>query len=145
VLTATGGVTGTFAAMNSQWVAGGMLVHYSTTYGPKKVSIQITSIETLIPGDYNADGVVDTADYTVWHDSFGSNEAAADGNRNGVIDAGDYTIWSDNRGQHVLGAGVGAAVPEPTGSLLAGSALIGYSILRRREKIAGAKWSLKED
>jgi hypothetical protein len=68
----------------------------------------------LGPGDYNADGTVDLADYNLWKTSFGSTTyLPADGNDNHVIDVGDYTVWRD----HFSGAGVGqsAAVPEPGG------------------------------
>ncbi|MCA9188306.1 MAG: hypothetical protein KDA99_21910, partial [Planctomycetales bacterium] len=48
-------------------------------------------------GDYNKNGVVDAADYTVWKDNFGSTSSLdADGNGNGTVDAADYTIWKDN-------------------------------------------------
>ncbi|MEM1027476.1 MAG: PQQ-binding-like beta-propeller repeat protein [Planctomycetota bacterium] len=68
-----------------------------------------------LAGDYNSDGEVNAADYTVWADSFGSRTLlAADGNNNGVIDAADYTIWADNFGMTtgLLAAG-SANVPEP--------------------------------
>ena len=51
--------------------------------------------------DYNGNGEVDAADYTVWKDSFGMSVppgSGADGNGNGVIDAADYTIWKDDFG-----------------------------------------------
>ncbi|MEZ6099916.1 MAG: choice-of-anchor L domain-containing protein [Pirellulaceae bacterium] len=51
--------------------------------------------------DYNNNGVVDAADYTVWKDSFGQSVppgTGADGNVNGVIDAADYTVWKDDFG-----------------------------------------------
>lgn len=52
-----------------------------------------------LAGDYNLNGSVDAADYTVWQDSFGSTtNLDADGNGNGIIDAADYTIWQDNFG-----------------------------------------------
>jgi hypothetical protein len=48
-------------------------------------------------GDFNGDGMVDGADYTLWADG----DASADANGDGVVDLADYTIWSDN-----LGAGL---------------------------------------
>jgi hypothetical protein len=53
-------------------------------------------------GDYNGNGTVDAADYTVWQDHVGSTtDLLADGNDNGVVDQTDYQVWSDNYG-HTL-------------------------------------------
>ena len=50
--------------------------------------------------DYNGDGTVNGADYTVWKDNYGSTtNLDADGNANGVVDAADYTLWKDNFGR----------------------------------------------
>ena len=51
--------------------------------------------------DYNNDGTVDAADYSVWRDTLGQNVdpgTGADGNGNGVIDVGDYDEWKANFG-----------------------------------------------
>jgi hypothetical protein len=69
-----------------------------------------------LPGDYNHNGIVDAADYTVWRDSLGRSgaELAADGNNNGTIDAGDYDVWKMHFGAHTgSGADSGNSVPEP--------------------------------
>ncbi|MGL4512628.1 MAG: hypothetical protein ACRCT8_06010 [Lacipirellulaceae bacterium] len=53
-------------------------------------------------GDYNDDGAVNAADYTVWRDSLGATVASgagADGNSNGVIDQADYDTWVSTYGQ----------------------------------------------
>jgi hypothetical protein len=61
-----------------------------------------------IPGDYNADDMVDNADYLLWKSTFGSVvDLRADGNMNGIVDTGDYTIWRDNNGAGVSGAAAG--------------------------------------
>jgi hypothetical protein len=75
----------------------------------------------LAPGDYNADGAVDTADYNLWKAKFGSTtHLAADGNSNGIIDAADYVVWRKHVGGAgaAAGKGVASAVPEPGGWLL---------------------------
>ena len=66
------------------------------------------SLILLLTGDYNQDGTVDAADYSVWRDSLGTTGdfLAADGNGNGAIDAGDYDVWNSTFGHHVdSGAG----------------------------------------
>jgi hypothetical protein len=73
-------------------------------------------------GDYDHDGIVDAADYTLWRSSLGQTVplgTAADGNLNGTIDAGDYEVWKGHFGQSAASAASAAAVPEPTGALLA--------------------------
>jgi hypothetical protein len=49
---------------------------------------------TVQPGDYNGDGIVDAADYTIWRDSEGQTVErrglGADGDLSGVIDTADY-------------------------------------------------------
>jgi hypothetical protein len=52
-------------------------------------------------GDYNADGVVNAADYVVWRGSLGQTgvNLPADGNGNEKIDAGDFDVWRANFGQ----------------------------------------------
>ncbi|MEO1497027.1 MAG: GH32 C-terminal domain-containing protein, partial [Planctomycetota bacterium] len=63
-------------------------------------------------GDFNADGRVDAADYTVWRDQFGQTGPGltADADGNGVVDGSDYDLWVANFGAVSAAA---AAVPEP--------------------------------
>ena len=64
-------------------------------------------------GDYNEDGVVDAADYTVWRDTFlSSDDLRADGNGDGFIGNADYDIWVANFGA-TIGASQATAIPEP--------------------------------
>lgn len=93
------------------------------------------TITVPLAGDYNSDGVVDAADYTVWRNSVGSVGAnlPADGNGDAKVDADDYSIWKDNFGQPELGVALQAgvtAVPEPAFAgltcMLAAAAVLGY-------------------
>ncbi|MCA9240745.1 MAG: hypothetical protein KDA37_11120, partial [Planctomycetales bacterium] len=71
---------------------------------------------TILAGDYNRDGQVDAADYTVWRDSLGDSVTpltGADGSGDGLVNAADYSVWQSNYGAALgLGALVQAA-PEP--------------------------------
>jgi formylglycine-generating enzyme required for sulfatase activity len=77
-----------------------------------------------IPGDYNIDGQVDAADYTIWRNSLGStNDLRANGDNTGasmnVIDAADYDFWKTHFGEPAGAAAAAAqSVPEPTTLLL---------------------------
>jgi hypothetical protein len=76
------------------------------------IGVLSTSAPPLV-GDYNFDGTVDAADYTVWRDRLGSAVTpftSADGDGNGVVDAADYQVWKDHFGETVPGAGGGAEV-----------------------------------
>ena len=92
---------------------------------------------TPLIGDYDHDGVVDAADYTVWRDTLDSTtDLAADGNGNGTVDYGDYEVWKSNFGNQLgSGAGASAGVPEPSTLLML---LVGMMTLccRRRPKVS---------
>ncbi len=107
-------------ASNDWWVEGGGM-YMSGAFN----DIQVTIEETVLPGDYNQDGAVDLADYTVWRDHLGSMESPfADGDGSGVVDAADYELWKDNFGR-MLDApqeSASVSVPEPGSfALLAGA------------------------
>lgn len=89
-------------------------------------------------GDYNDDGRVDAADYTVWRDTLGQSGPglAADGTGNGLVDTNDYNLWRSNFGQTLAGTAVAATagVPEAGAfatALLAVLSLAGRSLRRR--------------
>ena len=107
-------LSGAFSAINLPTLASGLMWNASQLTTSGLVSVALA-------GDYNNDGSVDAADYTVYRDLLGSagTGLAADGNANGVIDAGDYDVWRSYYGQ-VAGTSVGAAtVPEANTAVLA--------------------------
>lgn len=86
-----------------------------------------------IPGDYNSDGTVDAADYTIWRDAIGrgSVNLAADGNRDGQVNDADYAVWRDNFGRQAsLPGSAATTIPEPTAFVLL--SLGGLTLLSRR-------------
>ncbi|WP_425395626.1 PEP-CTERM sorting domain-containing protein [Aeoliella sp.] len=91
------------------------------------------------PGDFNADGVVNIADYVVWRNNLGSLDETTismNGYLNGVVDSADYGLWKSNFG-HVCPMpmpmlSATASVPEPsTVVLLSTVALLGVALRRR--------------
>src|SRR5262249_15000289 len=75
-----------------------------------------------VTGDYNANGVVDAADYVVWRKTLGQTAAGlpADGDNSGTIDAGDFDVWKAHFGNTAgTGTAIDAAViPEPVSTML---------------------------
>lgn len=105
--------------------------------------VSLLRAAAAVAGDYNGNGIVDAADYTVWRDTLGSTtDLRANGDDTGasagVIDDADYVFWKTNFGSiGGGGAAVSSAVPEPTALLLVilGATLTGA--FRRRVRVGG--------
>ncbi|QDU88505.1 hypothetical protein Pla175_18830 [Pirellulimonas nuda] len=87
-----------------------------------------------LAGDYNNDGFIDAADYSVWRDNLNTSNVLPNDPTGGVIGQTQYDTWKTNFGQPAVGAAVGSAVPEPAGLVLAGLAtLLGCCVRRVRK------------
>jgi T5SS/PEP-CTERM-associated repeat protein len=112
-----GSLTGTFTDMQLPALAAGLSWDTSRLYTMGVISVSGGSV----PGDFNDDGVTNTADYVVWRRSGGSPE--------------QYDLWRQNYGAN---SGAGArttdslSVPEPAGISLAMDALLLAAFARRR-------------
>ncbi|MEO0529989.1 MAG: hypothetical protein AAF266_05345 [Planctomycetota bacterium] len=73
----------------------------------------------LEDGDFNFDGVVNAADYTVWRDTVGTaSDLSADADLDGDIDATDLALWRANFGSGESEFIAALSVPEPSGVLI---------------------------
>ncbi len=94
----------------------------STEYtGYNGMDVAVSESVVVLYGDYNDDGTIDAADYTVWRDvvTAGGSTLANDPTP-GTVDESDFAYWKAHYGESAgSGALVGAAVPEPSTLLLA--------------------------
>jgi hypothetical protein len=100
------------------------------------ILMEFLPIEAL-PGDYNGDGFVDAADYTVWRNHLGEETEDAilnNGNGMGGVDSADYLVWKDNYGEPggEGGGGLATAVPEPSAAVLMLAGIL-FATRRRRD------------
>ena len=114
-LFASGGFGGQFASLSLPSLTPGL----KWQLNPGGATLFLNVVAGLL-GDYNLNGTVDAADYTVWRNTLGQMGAglAADGNQSGSIDAGDYAIWKMHFGDSPGSGSAGASssqspVPEP--------------------------------
>ena len=91
-------------------------------------------IDTGIPGDFNSDGTVDQADFTIWRDNqVATNENVLSGNGDGndTIDFGDFLLWRDHFGKSTTSA---ETLPEPGSQSLLIAAGLGLLAIKRRRR-----------
>lgn len=137
LLTANDGITGTFDTTTLPDIPGDL--EYALAYSPTSVKLEVRSESTSaggLPGDYNLDGTVDAADYSVWRDKLGSSLALPNDDTAGV-GQDDYERWKTHFGESaVFGAGAGDAAnrpaPEPATLLLLAAPVALLPMLRRR-------------
>jgi T5SS/PEP-CTERM-associated repeat protein len=117
LLTAAGGINGTFDNSTLPDIPGNLefgLLYDATSV---RVEVQIEQLSVGLTGDYNNNGVVDAADYTVWRDALtaGATSLVNDATP-GIVDESDFLYWRAHFGETApIGSGSGAGtVPEPT-------------------------------
>ena len=106
------------------FISGGALSAVGTIY-IDDISAAIVRAPAVL-GDYNANGIVDAADYVVWRNSLGATGSglAADGNGDQMVTQLDYDLWKANFGTMAGDAGGAEAsltpspAPEPSAILL---------------------------
>jgi hypothetical protein len=99
----------------------------------------VLSVVAGLSGDYNQNGTVDAADYTLWRNNLGSGTSLPNDDTAGV-GPDDYARWKSHFGE-MAGSGATAshntaAVPEPTAAVLVlvAGLIASTSGLRRHSK-----------
>jgi hypothetical protein len=114
---------------------------YELTIGGQTIPLTLVKGGTdyslaIRPGDYNADGSVDAADYIVWRKAMSpSGGVRADGNGDGVVDTADYDVWRSQFGiRYGSISSAPAAVPEPGVTAILSIGAAGSLVARRRNR-----------
>ena len=132
IVTASGGIGGTFESASLPSVSG---ANWQLRYNPHAVLLSVA-----LAGDYNFNGRVDAADYSLWRNSLGQTGVglAADGDGDRQVDADDYEVWKSHFGDAV-GSGAGSqaglpsiAAPEPASAVLLLAYLLGMTTISGR-------------
>jgi hypothetical protein len=132
------GFVATYGGSNSQFQVGTALSALINALDDGKAYLNISTtvyregeirgFPIYVPGDYNNNGIVDAADYTVWRDTLGQTGEGldADYDKSNSIDGLDYAAWQQHYGQTrfsaMPGSGRGAEIPEPASLFLIGIA-----------------------
>jgi hypothetical protein len=112
--------------------------------GPVPINIPV---HYLPAGDYDENGTVNLADYTLWKNSFGATGLGllADGNGDQVVNLIDYTLWRDNRGATATAAttallafGSSTVIPEPPALTILAIALLLFTASGRHRPTEAA-------
>jgi hypothetical protein len=89
------------------WIEG--VVNAKAPAGTVAVRVSLFFIQLArVQGDYNGNGTVDAADYTVWRDHLGNtgapgipgdgDDGTLTGTPDGMVDAADYAYWKERFG-----------------------------------------------
>ena len=127
-ITTAGSVSGEFASENLPALRGGLF--FNVEYAAHSVTLFTAGVV----GDYNRNGKVDAADYTIWRNALNNPSAslAADGSGDHQITRLDFDVWKAHFGETAMfGTGDLSAVPEPASAMLIACAAASVALIRR--------------
>lgn len=134
VVTATGGVSGTFGTETLPALGAGLA--WDLDYEPTSLTLSVVAGPGLFAADFNGDGRVDGEDLAAWRIGFGTSPLAdkddGDADDDGDVDGADFLTWQRELGSGVPAAPAAGAIPEPSTALLLAVALVGLASTSRR-------------
>ncbi len=129
ILTTTGGLFDQGIDLTSSLPAG-----FSALINGNNLDLLFTA--TGFDADFNGDGAVDAADYTIWRDSLGATGIdpfdLGDANGDSMVDGVDYDIWKTSFGSAPANGAASSLVPEPISAML-GLLAFGFLALPGRQ------------
>jgi hypothetical protein len=121
LISAAGDLSGEFDAVMLPDLEAGF--EWSVIYNPHSVALHLAAPIVVLLGDFNHDGTVDAADYSVWRDGLDT-----------IYTLADYETWKTHFGEVAGGSAasspLSASVPEPSTAWLVFAATL--FVLRRR-------------
>jgi hypothetical protein len=84
-------------------IAAGLGNNFSVAVPFQSIVALILDAVPMLDGDFNSDGIVDAADYTVWRDGLGTTYTPE-----------DYDLWKANFGAGAGSGSLAVSVPEPS-------------------------------
>ncbi|WP_425399366.1 dockerin type I domain-containing protein [Aeoliella sp.] len=96
-----------------------------------------------VDADFNGDGTVNIADYTIWRNSLGATGITpydlGDADGDGNVTSTDYDLWKSNFGTGAAAAVATAQVPEPSSVALIAIAFAGVLLAGFRSRTASLR------
>jgi T5SS/PEP-CTERM-associated repeat protein len=136
VLTASGGVSGTFGMTALPSLGPGL--DWDVDYSPTSLTLSVVTGPGSYAADFDGDGDVDGADLNAWRSGFGMAGAAkddGDADSDGDVDGSDFLTWQRQLGSPPIAAPTAGLVPEPASAVIFAAAMVGLALAVRQCRV----------
>lgn len=118
-IVSSNGLSGVFAQLLLPVLDAGL--DWEIIYDSFDATLEVVS--SILPGDYNGDGLVDSIDYAVWRENLGQRIILPGDTTPGAVTSEDFGVWQANYGAIAASSLSSpparlASVPEPAAGLL---------------------------